>query len=200
MSDQAAKNTDREIWRGKSRAEFGDDDRFYADSMFVPAGDVEALGINCGGTVIVKPVREWHRLALSPPDRASEGLRETLEHIAKAGARQNRLLERLGYVFERFPRNLKEEPPTPEDRWEYLAFHIHTDIWQLAYRAEAALNDKEAEPPAGERWMGEREALQDFVDWCDRNDWGTVPKALQAKWRAALALPSAAQESKGGQR
>lgn len=60
---EAAQNTDREIWRGKSRAEWGDPDRFYADSLFVPAGEVEALGINCGGYVLVLPIREWHRLA-----------------------------------------------------------------------------------------------------------------------------------------
>lgn len=62
-NNQASQNTDREIWRGKSRAEFGDDDRYYADSLFVPQSDVEALGINCGGFVIVKPIREWHALA-----------------------------------------------------------------------------------------------------------------------------------------
>jgi hypothetical protein len=64
---RAAKNTDKEIWRGKSRAECGDDDRYYADSLFIPESDVEALGINCGGHVIVKPIREWHRLALAAP-------------------------------------------------------------------------------------------------------------------------------------
>lgn len=69
----AAKNTDREIWRGKSRAEWGDEDRYYADSLFVPGGEVEALGINCGGSVVVKPIREWHRLAgEAPGQRVSE--------------------------------------------------------------------------------------------------------------------------------
>lgn len=72
-NEQAYENTDKEIWRGKSRAEFGDDDRYYADSLFVPVGEVEALGINCGGTVVVKPIREWHRLALAaePPEQAA---------------------------------------------------------------------------------------------------------------------------------
>ena len=62
MSEQV-KNTDKEIWRGKSRAEFGDDDRFYADSLSIPASNVEALTIHCGGFAITKPIREWHRLA-----------------------------------------------------------------------------------------------------------------------------------------
>jgi hypothetical protein len=61
MSD-AAQNTNIEIWRGKSPMEFGDDDRFYADSIFVTA-DGEGIGLNCGGFVIVKPIREWFALA-----------------------------------------------------------------------------------------------------------------------------------------
>ena len=31
-----------------------------------------------------------------------------------------------------------------------------------------------------------REALAEFIAWADRNDWGTVPKALEAKMRAKL--------------
>lgn len=50
-------NTDRELWRGPD--EGGGD--FYADSIFITKEG--ALGINCGGSVYVKPIREWHRLA-----------------------------------------------------------------------------------------------------------------------------------------
>lgn len=59
MSDQrtaACKNTDRELWRERE----GD---YYADSLFVTEGG--GIGIDCGGHVIVKPIREWHRLALA---------------------------------------------------------------------------------------------------------------------------------------
>ncbi len=82
VSDRGQKNTDREIWRGRSRAEFGDDDRFYADSLFIPDSPVEALGINCGGMVIVKPIRELHRLALasSPTREQIANLVERLPH------------------------------------------------------------------------------------------------------------------------
>src|SRR5688572_30820417 len=48
------KNTDRELWRER--------DDYYADSIHVTEGG--GIGINCGGTVIVKPLREWHKLAL----------------------------------------------------------------------------------------------------------------------------------------
>ncbi len=81
MDEQnAALNTDREIWRGKSRAEFGDPDRFYADSIHVTA-DGEGIGLNCGGYVIVKPIREWFALAAAtaertpPPHNAIEALK-----------------------------------------------------------------------------------------------------------------------------
>jgi hypothetical protein len=55
----AKMNTDRELWRERE----GD---YYADSIHVTAqGDI---GINCGGTVVVLPLREWHRVALTPAD------------------------------------------------------------------------------------------------------------------------------------
>lgn len=34
---------------------------------------------------------------------------------------------------------------------------------------------------------GMREALSAFVAWADRNDWGTVPKPIEAALRAALS-------------
>ena len=50
-------NTDREIWRSP------DNGGFYADSIHVTQGG--GIGINCGGHVIVKPLRDWHALALA---------------------------------------------------------------------------------------------------------------------------------------
>ncbi len=47
-------NTDREIWRARE----GDT---YSDSIHVTKEG--AIGINCGGLVIVKPVRHWFRLS-----------------------------------------------------------------------------------------------------------------------------------------
>lgn len=61
MTDnQACKNTDRELWRGPDEGNGG----YYADSIFITKEG--ALGINCGGSVYVKPIREWHRLAGGP--------------------------------------------------------------------------------------------------------------------------------------
>jgi hypothetical protein len=47
-------NTDRELWRERE----GD---YYADSIHVTDGG--GIGIDCGGFVIVKPLRKWHELA-----------------------------------------------------------------------------------------------------------------------------------------
>ena len=52
-----ARNADRELRRGTDEGN-GD---YYADSIFVT--ETGGIGINCGGHVIVKPLREWHALA-----------------------------------------------------------------------------------------------------------------------------------------
>lgn len=51
---QACKNTDKEIWREKP----GD---HYSPSIHVTADG--AIGISVDGMVIVRSVKEWHRLA-----------------------------------------------------------------------------------------------------------------------------------------
>lgn len=56
--EQGAENTDRELWRERE----GD---FYAPSIHVTRRG--GIGIDVGGTVYVKSLREWHRLASSPP-------------------------------------------------------------------------------------------------------------------------------------
>lgn len=55
MADSAT-NTDRELWRARP----GD---FYSDSVFVTESG--GIGINCGGTVVVKPIAEWLRIAIA---------------------------------------------------------------------------------------------------------------------------------------
>ena len=45
-------NTDKEIWRERPAD-------FYADSIHVTTQG--GIGINCGGYVIVAPVRKWHK-------------------------------------------------------------------------------------------------------------------------------------------
>ena len=55
--NQCARNTDRELWRGPDEG----NGSYYADSIFVTESG--GIGINCGGYVIIKPLREWHALA-----------------------------------------------------------------------------------------------------------------------------------------
>jgi hypothetical protein len=52
--DVACENTDKLLWPIVSEKPF-------PDSIHVTAQG--AIGINCGGHVIVKPLREWHALA-----------------------------------------------------------------------------------------------------------------------------------------
>jgi hypothetical protein len=65
MTDNTAarENTDREIWR---RPDEGNGS-YYADSLHITKEG--ALGINCAGSVYVKPIREWHALADRDIDR-----------------------------------------------------------------------------------------------------------------------------------
>ncbi len=51
MDNQCCENTDKEIWR-----EIPGD--YYSPSMHVTEGN--GIGINCGGHVIVAPVKRWH--------------------------------------------------------------------------------------------------------------------------------------------
>jgi hypothetical protein len=59
MGDITAKNTDRELWRERE----GD---YYADSIFVT--ERGSIGINCGGYVFVRSLRDWHRLVIETCD------------------------------------------------------------------------------------------------------------------------------------
>jgi hypothetical protein len=68
------KNTDREIWRERE----GD---YYADSIHVTEGG--GIGINCGGMVYVKPLREWHRLAKEASVAHSESGSSAMEQYAE---------------------------------------------------------------------------------------------------------------------
>lgn len=50
----SAENTDRELYRERA----GD---YYADSIHVTADG--GIGMNCGGLVLVRPIRKWHEAA-----------------------------------------------------------------------------------------------------------------------------------------
>ncbi len=47
-------NTDKELWREKQG-------NFYSDSIHVT--EFGGIGMNCGGYVIVSPIRGWYKVA-----------------------------------------------------------------------------------------------------------------------------------------
>lgn len=55
---EAAKNTDRELYRDPAAVGL----EYYAPSIHVTEGG--GIGINVGGHVVVKPLSDWHALAL----------------------------------------------------------------------------------------------------------------------------------------
>jgi hypothetical protein len=75
-TDDLRDNTDRELWR-----ETPDD--YYSPSIHVTAGG--GIGINVGGTVVVRPVREWHALAVG---RADDGERITDDWLLSVGGEE----------------------------------------------------------------------------------------------------------------
>jgi hypothetical protein len=56
MQIQTIENTDVEIWRERP----GD---YYADSIHITKNG--HIGIDCGGVVCVRSLREWHSLAMA---------------------------------------------------------------------------------------------------------------------------------------
>ena len=76
MSDTPRTNTDRELWRERE----GD---YYADSVHIT--ERGGLGIDCGGNVIVKPLRAWHALEreLSEASRLLAEARRSIIGIAR---------------------------------------------------------------------------------------------------------------------
>lgn len=59
MSDMAAKDTDRELYREGGGD--GNGQSYYEPSVHVTADG--RIGMNVGGSVVVLPIREWHALA-----------------------------------------------------------------------------------------------------------------------------------------
>jgi hypothetical protein len=54
------------------------------------------------------------------------------------------VLQRENYVFRRFPRDIREQPPiNEEERWELLAFSLYTRIAKISSMALAALELEE---------------------------------------------------------
>jgi len=70
--EKAQHNADKEVWREEP-------DNYYSPSLRVTQGG--AIGIDVGGTVIVKTIRDWHRLAM----RGGVIDQEKLKDLLRAG-------------------------------------------------------------------------------------------------------------------
>lgn len=98
-----ARNTDRELWRERE----GD---YYSPALFVTEGG--GIGIDVGGNVVVRPIREWHKLSASelawkilykqesrwsnlPQSEREAALQKALEDEVAAGAAKDDEIERL---------------------------------------------------------------------------------------------------------
>lgn len=63
MIERPSANTDRELWRARE----GD---YYAPRLFVTEDGM--IGMDVGGNVIVMWIGEWHRLARTFGEKATE--------------------------------------------------------------------------------------------------------------------------------
>jgi hypothetical protein len=130
-----AANTDRELWRETP----GD---YYSPSIHVTAQG--GIGINVGGTVIVRSVRDWHALAT---EANGTEVREAIERIRRVQAGER---HRVVYGFE------DEEM----DDFNYrMLENAHTADLQTLADAYLAL----ASPPPAGGEGDDGEALTD--DW-----------------------------------
>jgi hypothetical protein len=87
MTNQPAANTDRELWR--------ESPDYYSNSIHVTKDG--GIGINVGGTVIVKSLAEWHSLA-NP-----RTFQELGEQVAQE--RNRHLFAEVTQAFERVMEN-----------------------------------------------------------------------------------------------
>lgn len=76
------------------------------------------------------------------PNPPTDALRTFAEECERLPEVLTALLRDNGYVFERFPRNLVEEPPTSDgERWEAMAFSLYSRLAEVSSHAIHALNE-----------------------------------------------------------
>lgn len=172
--EQACVNTDREIWRERE----GD---YYADSIHVTEGG--GIGINCGGSVFVMPVRDWYKLAME------YGLRTPLP---ECGARSDEISEWIGHL----DLHLTEH----DDRHRAMALkaawpHVRRYLYEVENERntwrELAKNAESARSTSGQGWADK--LLQACKDWqadvdANRDGIDFVDSALYRAIIAASAI------------
>lgn len=130
LAGQACANTDRHLWPQVSAP-----DAPY-EALFVTASG--GIGINIQGNVIVKPLREWHRLAGGTPGRALGDDRPSNQRDWRAGCECNR----VGLCY-------RCQAAERIERLELQVYALTNANKSLADRAEGQPpNRHTAEPPA----------------------------------------------------
>lgn len=98
--ERCALNTDRELFRE------GEPDgpmSYYENSLHVTIDGY--IGMNVGGTVIVKSIADWHALSMISDERKEllteiDSLRENLDLSLKQAARRRQKLEKIRRVLD----------------------------------------------------------------------------------------------------
>jgi hypothetical protein len=194
-----AVNTDRELWREKP----GD---YYSDSIHVTHDN--GIGINCGGHVIVKPMREWHRLAAPPHPAAPADAAKVVTAMEKEFGNLineayacdsvrsgDRIREKIGaWAFDHqaevaealaAARRLLDAPPGVGERMlppvEQVAAKVH-EAWMHTKKV-AGIATRRSE--SGEELMVPYDHLSDAAKELDRATVRAVYDAMEA-----LAAPA----------
>lgn len=83
-----------------------------------------------------------------------------LEELSGLGERENKLLRKYDFVFDKWPKMDRERGPivldspycdtdldglTIEERWQALAFTLHTNLWEAATIARQAMENDDDE-------------------------------------------------------
>ncbi len=118
------------------------------DYEYEPNGQVRANLSNSAVQSILDKAAEFKRHL--------DAIAEALEWIAKAGERQNALMRRNNLVIDKWPimdgrvtgpivvdghSDTDLSKCTPEERWQAVAFTLHTNLWEVAEKANHALTD-----------------------------------------------------------
>lgn len=156
--DQCAENTDREIYRGPDDG-CGD---YYSDSLHITAEG--ALGIDCDGYVVVKPIRTWHGLAKAHA--------AALEEVERLKAERDRAFEKLAIDAVQYDALLAERDRERKEHAQWVRDHqADTDAAHRAkQRAESALAEAERkcerlEAEHYEALLIQKKKMQEVIDY-----------------------------------
>jgi hypothetical protein len=110
-------NTDRHLWPDVTAPGAPD------ESIHVTA--TGGIGINVGGLVIVKPLREWHRLALLPVSRTWTDVVELLTRTEEAqrmalGLKGDLQMQCIAFQGERVALGSDQEWLRHSQQWKQL--------------------------------------------------------------------------------